>query len=457
MAKMKTNAHAPHIFELMSQAARRFSAQSDNQDTSEKEKQSSRGEKLLAYFIAICLNVIVAVVIVLQWGSAPAKISLIAPFLLFSALFIVNAPIGRRDFRKGNLYLAIQTLLIIPMVAQNPVLAIMFFYPLSVQAMLKLNSRSALIWVGVFFFITAGSYWYLSDMMNDTFAFNTVVAGGGFFFFSALGGALAGMRKNREERRHLLTELTHAYTQLQEYARHAEALAVSEERNRLSRELHDTLGHRLTISIVQLEGVKKLLEQAPYREQVTRMVGTAHTQLIEGLDELRGTLHTLHGLQTDAAPALNRPPSSPAVADNHQTLRKILGDADNLIPSLQRLIHEFAIATGVNLHTQLPDTLPRLSAEQSITIYRAVQEALTNTHKHARARNAWVDMETMGGALTLTMRNDGLDFVPPSNGYGGYGLKGMRERATQLGGTLDVIKPEEGGILLTLNLPLDAE
>ena len=91
-----------------------------------------------------------------------------------------------------------------------------------------------------------------------------------------------------------------------------------------------------------------------------------------------------------------------------------------------------------------------------MTIYRAVQEALTNTAKHAQARNVWIALDSRRDGLILTVRNDGLDFAP-SNRSGGQGLQGMRERAAQFGGTLEVTKPEEGGTLVTLTLPMQTK
>src|SRR5690606_11162904 len=95
----------------------------------------------------------------------------------------------------------------------------------------------------------------------------------------------------RVESQRLQTELQEAHQQLQTYAERVEALAVAEERNRLAREMHDTLGHRLTVSIVQLEGAGRLIEHDPTR--TAQMVQTVREQLVEGLDELRRALVSL--------------------------------------------------------------------------------------------------------------------------------------------------------------------
>ena len=209
---------------------------------------------------------------------------------------------------------------------------------------------------------------------------------------------------------------------LQDFAGQAESLAATEERKRLARELHDSLCHTLTVSIVQLENAVNLMGEEP--QQAQELIKTVRGHLISGLDDLRLILTALHN-------------------------QKI--NADNLLYSLRRLINEFAAATGIIVHTQLHQALPPLSDAQANMLYRTVQEALTNTCKHAQAQNIWMSLDTGDNALTLNVKDDGQRFDPSS---GGYGLKGMKERAAQHGGTLHVIKPPEGGVAVTLRLPL---
>ncbi len=199
-------------------------------------------------------------------------------------------------------------------------------------------------------------------------------------------------------------------------------LAVAEERKRLARDLHDSLGHVLTISIVQLEIAEQLLDGKP--RQAQELIRTVRGHLSSGLDDLRVTLGAVH-------------------------IRSI--DRDNLLPSLQKVADEFADATGIALHTHLPDALPPLSEAQAQALYRTVQEALTNIFKHALALNVWIDLHVCDTELALEIRDDGQGFG--STGGSGFGLQGMRERAAELDGTIRVSRPADGGMLLSMHLP----
>ena len=389
------------------------------------ERPYSRHKNFQAYAVAIGLDIILVAVIVIQWSEVQTKTLFIVSFLIFSVLGIGNASIERGNPRYVYFYLAIQTLLVILMSVPNPVMAIMFFYPLSVQAIMKTKIRPGLIWTGLFAFITVAVYWYSGERMDNTFPFNFIVACGGFFF-GMLGSVLVRMRQNGEEIRHLLADLSHANSQLQEYAKKIEMITTTAERERIARELHDTLGHRLTVSLVLLEGGGQLIKEAPAR--AADIITTVRSQLLAGENELRYTLHLLR---------------------THNI------DSDNLFHSLQELTDTFAKSTGLALHLQLPDTLPPLlSDDQCMAVYRIVQEALTNTHKHAQADNVWIAMDTSDDAWNLRIHNDGQDFALSGKNKGGYGLQGMRERAAQLGGALRVTKPAEGGALVTFSLPL---
>ena len=382
-------------------------------------------ESFLLYLSAFVVVGILMVVVILQWDSLPTKIFVIALLLLFGVL-VVRMPADNKYPRQTHLYLAVQSLLITLALTQSSVFVFLFFI-LSAQAMMILSTRAGLLWIGVFAFITLFGNLYqssegLSSVTSVTFVtFSSLISSAGFLFFGIFGNTLARARQAKMESEHLLAELTIAHHRLQKYTEQAEFLAVAEERNRLSRELHDTLGHRLTISIVQLEGAVRLITRQPQIE-------TVRAQLVEGLNELRRTLKALR---------------NPKIAGN------------SLAHALQQIVHEFAAATGITLHTQLPEVLPTLSDIQHTTIYMAVQEALTNVQKHAQAQNVWLIVELTADALILTVRDDGHGLQATKGGHDtGIGLRGMRERAVQLGGTLYITEPVGGGVLLTLNLPL---
>lgn len=178
-----------------------------------------------------------------------------------------------------------------------------------------------------------------------------------------------------------------------------------------------------------IENLPRLLSQNRTQRAVST-VDDVSEQLHGGLQELRATVHAL------------RAPQLPGENLNHLLLR---------------LTDEFAARHYASVWTRLPDALPpSLSDDQSMAIYRVVQETLTNASKHAHAQNIFLTLEHDANQLILTIRNDGRDFAPRDDGPA-YGLQGMRERAALLRGTLTVKKPDEGGTLVTLTLPLDVD
>jgi signal transduction histidine kinase len=248
---------------------------------------------------------------------------------------------------------------------------------------------------------------------------------GGFFFFVVFANATQQANLARAESQSLLEELQTTHRKLQEYAIKAEQLAVAEERNRLSREMHDTLGHRLTVASVQLEGVQKLIAKDPAKaEEMTETVGE---QVREALHELRQTIATLR---------------EPLEADLP------------LDASLKRLVHGFEDATGILIHLMLPEFFPEMSAAHRLAIYRTAQEALTNVQKHSDAQQVWLQVSRQEDILTLRISDNGKG-VKEQEDTSGFGLRGIQERAAQLGGKCGIEPRKGGGTQVELSLPLD--
>jgi signal transduction histidine kinase len=248
---------------------------------------------------------------------------------------------------------------------------------------------------------------------------------GGFAFFGIFANAMCRADAAQRESKALLAELQEAHRQLQDYAEQVEEMAVVEERNRLAREMHDTLGHRLTVASVQLEGAQRLVHSEP--ERASNMIATVREQVREALRELRGTVARLR---------------TPLEAD----LR--------LRSALRRLIRDFEQATGLDIHQALPDDLPSLPDTHRQALYRAAQEALTNVQRHAQASQAWLVLTVDGGAVSLLVGDDGVGFSPDDELTAGFGLRGLRERAGQLGGELYLEPIAGGGAQLFFRLPL---
>lgn len=374
--------------------------------------------------IAAYLTLLTVVLPILQKISpGRERTVLIVLFLAFALLLAFFLQTENRPVLVYG-YLAAQTALILAIFLSNPAVTTgvpVLFFVLSAQAMLFLPLTAGIGWIVAFTLLTWGGTVYavgLSALVE------MLTIGGGFAFFGSFGAILRQANQERERSQALLAELQAAHSRLKDYAQQVAELAVAEERNRLAREMHDALGHRLTVAVVQLEGSQRLIPNDPGR--AAQMVGAMREQLKEALTELRQTVAQLR-----ADSATDRP----------------------LTDSLRQLALSFQEATGLPVQLALPTDFPSLPAGQRLALYRAAQEGLTNVHKHAQAKQLWLTLSPSDGQLSLVIEDDGLglspDLVP-----GRYGLRGLQERAEQLGGACNCYTRPGGGTQLHFQIPL---
>ena len=292
---------------------------------------------------------------------------------------------------------------------------------MSILAISRLSTRQGMLWTGFIVLLNLGIQYYeagFPDGVRDGFINGLVIFG-----FAAFASSLLQANRARLEAQQLLSDLQAAHRQLQEYAAQVEELAVAQERNRLSRDLHDTLGHRLTVSIVQLEGAERLIAGAP--ERASKMVNSVRQQLNEGLREVRRTVGMLR---------------TPVTTDL----------------SLPKALHELAIdfekATQLPIRVTVPDSLPPLPEAHRLAVYRAAQEALTNVQRHAQASQASLTIGLSAELLTLCVRDNGIG-LPNEAEQQGFGLRGMRERIMQLGGSVELRSAKTDGTIVLIQLP----
>lgn len=246
--------------------------------------------------------------------------------------------------------------------------------------------------------------------------------GGGFVFFIAISVSLIQQQRERQLAERLLVELEATHHQLQAYAVQVEALAVAEERNRLAREIHDSLGHYLTTITVQLEAAGKLVAVRP--ERAAEAIATAQGLAREGLAEVRRSVAALRASPLDMAS---------------------LGEA---IGELVETLHAGGIVTTFTIER---DAHP-LPIQTRMALYRAAQEGLTNVRKHANASAAHVTLayEPERAVLTISDNGTGQHGQDPE----GFGLLGLRERVALLGGSLEAGDCPEGGFRLRVEVPV---
>jgi signal transduction histidine kinase len=231
--------------------------------------------------------------------------------------------------------------------------------------------------------------------------------------FLAVGFSVSYLMSRLKEQQQSLTE---ANTRLAHHASTLDHLATSRERNRVARELHDTLAHTLSGLSVQLEAVKAYWDVDPQKARST----------------LEGSLEAAHSGLGETRRAL-------------QALRASPLDDLGLSLAVRTMVEDAATRANLALNISIADTLPPLSPDVEQCVYRIAQEAVTNVTKHAKAKTLTVNLESTEGKVTLTVHDDGVGFAVEKRDRANYGLESMRERAQLAGGELTVTsKPDEG-------------
>jgi signal transduction histidine kinase len=208
-------------------------------------------------------------------------------------------------------------------------------------------------------------------------------------------------------------------------------LGVIEERNRLAREIHDTIAQGLTGIVLQLEATSALIQAKP--ERAGQRLAKATELARSTLAEARRSVWNLR----------------PAPLEELSLLEAIRAEA-------RRLTEE-----GLEVRTHIDGESRELGPDIENGLYRITQEALQNIRRHADARTVEIMLDWESDELSLTIRDDGQGFDPATfEGHradgGGFGLLGMRERARLLHGTLDVQSAPGAGTCLRVRVPLSA-
>jgi signal transduction histidine kinase len=200
------------------------------------------------------------------------------------------------------------------------------------------------------------------------------------------------------------------------------ALATSEERNRIAREMHDGVAQEIVGLGYIVDEIESVSDQphtralaTQLREEITRLVS-----------EIRFSIFDLRHEVTDG----------------------------RLSSPLADYAREVSHATGLRVHLSLSESGPPLPARTATEVLRVAQEAISNVRKHARARNLWVTFQFDGSTLSLEIEDDGVGNAEPRDHH--WGLQTMRERAEGVGARLNVAPRPDGGTVVILRSPTTA-
>jgi signal transduction histidine kinase len=250
---------------------------------------------------------------------------------------------------------------------------------------------------------------------------SSVTVGTAILFVAVFAQMRLNEQQARERAEQLMAELEKANVRLAAYATQAEELAMTQERNRLAREIHDNLGHTLTIVNVQLEAARVVMESNPGR--ALDAMNKAQDLVQKGLTGVRESVAALR-----ESPVRNRP----------------------LQEAIASLVRETQ-SSGIITEFEVAGDTKALEHKVALALYRAAQEGLTNVRRHARASRVDVRLDFQPSEVRLEVRDNGVGAVETS---GGFGLLGIRERMQLLGGTLEIQTGTGKGFCLIATVPM---
>ncbi len=206
-----------------------------------------------------------------------------------------------------------------------------------------------------------------------------------------------------------------------------QSVAVTQERSRIAREMHDGLAQILAYLSLELQRLEALAGQADTGELAAA---------------LRLALERVRAAQAD-------------VRENIASLRTTLAGEMRLLPALQQYLDEYGIQTGIEatLAVDVPGN-PKLSPLAEVQLVRVIQEALTNVRKHAHARAVRVQIGQSDHTLQVQVIDDGCGFAQAGSPAGHFGLQTMRERVQGIGGQLQVESQPGAGTRVQMSVPL---
>lgn len=280
-----------------------------------------------------------------------------------------------------------------------------FYIAILFESSLFLGLRNGIIIGAVTVLVSLIKYIYL---IYYNFNLSNVSQLAFFLMVNVLILVVAGFaqhNKEEKERKELLyKELLDAHKELKQYTDELNRLSVVDERNRIARDIHDTLGHNMTALIMQLQMAEHLLKEEPHKAEAL-LVSSLQTAK-DSMAAIREVVETLRGTGAALAP----------------------------IESIKKLISEFSAKTGVEIKLEISGEANLQDSAVNIAVYHIVQESVTNSVRHGKASCI---------SVKLDYSKESIIFYIVDNGVGaeiikeGYGLKGIRERVEAFDGEFE--------------------
>jgi signal transduction histidine kinase len=372
-------------------------------------------------FYSVVFGGVVLVTVVIVAGPArvvalAALAAMLLWYLLLGRSYIARAELA--NSRRGPIFLAG----LLPLFAvadwENPYCWFLAF-ALCPMCFHVLRARPAM-WPAIAFNLVGGTMVALREPTATGYAQAIALVAFGVVFTQVYSGYVLGVVEQSLQQADLITQLDQTRTELALVSRDAGVLA---ERQRLAGEIHDTLAQGFSSILMLIQAAEAQLEESPV---------TARRQLALAAQTARENLAEARTLVGGLAPAQLRP--------------------GTLEDALRRITERLGSELGVSASFETSGTGRELPAATEVVLLRTGQEALANVRKHAAAGRVDVRLCYADTGVRLEVTDDGAGFDPAAVN-GGYGLRGMRGRVDEAGGTIAVRSAPERGTSVTVEVP----
>jgi len=399
--------------------------------TIERQEEKLTGGWL--FFVIISLIVVVGYATVIKdtlHQQVSIHLTLVTGLVIAHIALLWFSP--RLIFKRRGIpiYFALQGMLafFVGMLTPGYWLAIMLYLSLTGMAVSILWPDLRMVAAAVLLGLALSTYHLVVSWGWRAISQHLTTLGLSLAFVVAYVGSITRQTQARQRAQALLSELEIAHNQLKEYADRVEELTITQERQRMAQELHDTLAQGLTGLLMQLEAIDIHLED----DNTSKAQQTVQQAMVR----TRTTLH-------EARRAI-------------RALRPAVLEQNGLINALSSEVDAFEVMTGVHATFQINSGPLDVSLAVAQDILRIVQESLTNIRLHAGAENLMVRVESNDNKLRVLIKDDGCGFDPEkvTGLMDSFGIQGMKERAEHIGGELQVRSVMGRGTTVTLEMEM---
>ncbi|MBK06740.1 MAG: hypothetical protein CL920_09430 [Deltaproteobacteria bacterium] len=300
-------------------------------------------------------------------------------------------------------------------------LTLAFFFPAIPGFILYFSGSQGKLALGLFILVTIFMRsWWLGTSLFETY----YLIYAGYFLLASYVDMIVQARSALSRSQALLLELQDSHKKLQEHARHVEELAITRERNRLARELHDSVSQMLFSITFLTQSAMMRLKDTPKetKKPILQIEKTAKN----ALEEMRALIFQLRPIQ----------------------------DGDDFLVLLRTTLQEFTQRDALEATLQAPDTLS-LSPEMTHHLLRMIQEALHNVVKHTTYKSVKIVVQMDDDMLSIDIEDDGPGFDKDAKRSTTFGLTSMKERAELIGASLEVKTAPGSNTSILIRLPMD--